>query len=378
MSNTKEHSFYILLLILISGLSFGAGYFVFLHQNKEFKQIETQNILSIDAEKIIPTDITVQSNYVGHVEAINQVQITPYISGYIDKVAILPGQMVKKGDLLLLINDAEYKAKVDAAEANVLQATAAFEYSKNFYERVKKSGKKAFSEIDIDNAENDYLQKQANLKSAKATKEFADINYQYTKIRAPIDGLIGNFNLTTGDYVAPDGSPLLSLIQFSPIRVVFSLTDVEYLNMMESGELFKDSVIQLTLPDGTVFKNNGKFKYTDNHFNSATNSLAIYAYFDNHKQKLIPESYVQVNILKSFKNIVLIPKDKVKMLADGNFVNIARNGTIHAFPIHILSEKENHYIVENTFNTDDLLIINSIANIPHNATLKFILSKEHI
>ena len=111
----------------------------------------------------------------------------------------------------------------------------------------------------------------------------ADVNYSYTIIKAPISGLVGNFTLSTGDYVAPNSGALLSIVQTDPIRVVFSLTDTEYLNMKDGGSLFKDSVIKLRLPNGRQYEYAGEFKYTNNELNKSTNSLAVYAYFKNQK-----------------------------------------------------------------------------------------------
>ena len=370
MIKTKEHFIYILLLCLISLISFGGGYLFSLPRQKEVTLNDNKTI-TINVQKILPQDIVIKKNYIGHVEAIHQVQIVPYINGYVENVVINPGQFVAKGDLLITIDDAEYRAKVDAAEADVLKATAVFNYSKSYYERVLKSGKKAFSEIDIENAKNAFLQAEAGLKNAQAQKEFATINYRYTKIKAPISGVIGNFNLTSGNYVAPSDSSLLSIVQISPVRVVFSLTDAEYLDMYTSGELFKDSVIKLSLANGKTFKNSGHFKYTDNHFKPETNSLAVYAYFDNEERELIPNSYVKVEVLNNFKNIVLLNKNNVQIKQNGYFVTIARNNKLISVPIYILSEKEDSYVVKNSFHTDDCLVLDSTADISNDTQIKF-------
>lgn len=335
------------------------------------KVVSPTGSVHLKVKPIIPQDITTNREYIGYVEAIHQVQIVPYISGYLKDILISPGQMVKQGEPLVTINDAEYKAKLDAAVATVQQEKSSLEYNKNYYERVQKSGKRAFSETEIDNAKNNFQQSEAQLKTAIANEEFARINYNYTKINAPISGLIGNFNLSTGDYVAPQTSFLMDIVQTDPIRVVFSLTDKEYLEMTENKENLKDTLISLKMPDGAMYEYNGEFKYTDNQINKQTNTIAVYAYFRNDKNKLLPNEFVTVEVFTTFKDSVLIDKDLINMRNNGNFIMIYRNSQPIEVPIQIISDADNAYVIKNTFNKDDLIILtpNSVNLKAHSSDL---------
>ena len=98
----------------------------------------------------------------------------------------------------MTIEPSEYIAKRDIAKASVLEAQASFDYNINYYERVLKAGKKSFSEIEIDNAKNNFSQAEAKLKSSLANLLLAEVDYNYTIIKAPISGLVGNFDLSIG------------------------------------------------------------------------------------------------------------------------------------------------------------------------------------
>ena len=347
------------------------GYYFYKTFFDKSKNIPISNTVILNAMPIKTENVLVKKSYVGHVEAINQIQVIPYINGYLNKIIVKPGQMVNENDLLLTIDDGEYKAKLEAAEATVLQASAAFDYSKEYYDRVQKSGKRAFSEIDIDNAKNNFLQAEATLKNAEAARKLANVNFKYTQIKASITGLVGNFTLSTGDYVSPTGNSLFSIIQTNPIRVVFSLTDTEYLNLKEDGELFKDSVIKLILANGKTFANDGDFKYTDNHLNKNTNSLAVYAYFQNKNNELLPNAYVTVDVYKTFKNAVILDKNLVKMKEDGYFLTIGRNEHIKDIKVQILSEKNNQYVLKNIFDKEDVLVLDDTNNLKPNVKIHF-------
>lgn len=376
MENKRERQIYIFLLVVLCLISLGLGYYIFKKEHlQEIRPVPVSESITLNAVPIVPEDIAVINSYVGYVEAINQVQIIPYITGYIKDVTVQSGQNVQEDELLLTIEPDEYKARLDAAEAAVLQAEAAFQYNQNYYERVQKSGKKAFSEIEIDNAKNNFLQAQASLKNAQANKILAEVNYDYTIIKAPINGMVGNFTLSSGDYVTPNGKALFTIIQTNPIRVVFSLTDREYFNLKSDGSLFKDSVIKLKLPNGKIYEHSGEFKYTNNEINKSTNSLAVYSYFENPKNELLPNAYVTVEVQKTFKNSVLVNKDLVKMQTDGDFLIISHNNQLAKQKIEILSEHGNQYVLNNTFSPNDLLVLDDTGNIPQNAKIDFKIIK---
>lgn len=373
MENKNERFVYILLLLILCLASFGLGFYMFkMSDAKEARPVPVNDSITLNAKPIMPGDVTVTNSYVGYAEAINQVQIIPYISGYLQEIPVKAGQFVREGELLITIEPNEYKAKLDAAEASVLQAEAAFAYNQNYYDRVQKSGKKAFSEIEIDNARNNFLQSQAVLKNAEANRALAEVNYGYTKIKAPISGLVGNFTLSPGDYVSPGNGTLLNIVQTDPIRIVFSLTDAEYLNMAQSEKnLFNDSIIRLKTANGKIFPYPGEFKYTDNEINKTTNSLAVYTYFKNDKNELLPNSFVTVEVEKIFKDSVILDKNFIKMETTGNFVVIARNNAITKVKVDIIADKNNQYVLKNTFNAGDLLILDDVSNLKNGANIHF-------
>ncbi len=371
MAKASKHKSYLLYMFYFCFFCFVLGCSLFYYMQK--RNSKTKNLIdtiTLNTSPIVAEDVTTKNKYIGHVEAINHVQIVPYVSGYIKDVVVKPGEMVDEGDLLITIDPKEYETKLKTEEALVDKAKAALNYSENYYNRVIKSGNKAFSEIEQANAKSDYLQAQAALKSAEANRDFAKINYDYTKIKASFSGLIGNFDLSPGDYVSPSSPFLLDLVQIDPVRVVFSISDVEYLNFNEEPT-FKDSVIKLVLANGKTFKYPGKIEYTDNKVNKNTNSLAVYAYFQNHNKELLPNAFVTIEAYHTFKNAVLIDKNYINMESSGYFLNIARKNHVLNVPIKILAEKGNQYIIKNTFLSGDMLILDDTSSLNKTTNISF-------
>lgn len=368
---------YVLLLLVMCLISFGLGYFVFYKVNpREIRHVPIDDGITLNAIPIKPDVFTTKRSYIGHTIAINQANIVPFISGYLDNINVKEGSFVKQGELLFTLNKDEYVAKLEAAKASVTQALAVFEYNSNYYERVQKSGAKAFSQIEIDNAKNNFLQAKASVANMEANKMLAEVNYGYTTINAPIDGLVGNFNLTKGNLVSPEGGALLSIVQIDPIRVVFSITDIEYLDIFKNSDSpFKDSVIKLTGSNGEIFEYDGEYKYIDNQINKDTNTLAVFVDFKNDKKKLLPNAFVTVDVYKKIKNAISINKNIVEMRENGNFIKIVRNNKIISKPITILSEQENTYIIENNFSPNDLIIVDNTQEVSSKKNVHFNILK---
>ena len=327
-----------------------------------------------------PEDITITSSYVGYVIPIKSVDLVPNVSGYIEDVWVEGGQEVRAGDNLLLIDQREYKAALNAAKAAVTKAQADFANAKAYYERIKKAGAKAISASEQDSAKAGYLSALAAVEQAKAEEAKAQVLYDYTVLQASIDGVVGNVSLTKGNYVAPAGSPLLSIVQHNPIRVVFALSDKEYLNAVsrQNGQpLFAGELIRLKLADGSLYQKTGEFKYIDNAQEKGTGSVAVYADFANSERKLMPDAYVDVLVERMVIGGYALRQNYVSLSPEGAFVYVANNNRLRKVPLKIIGEENGFYVVNNQFAQDDYLVIDKVGNIAPDATVKTKVAAEN-
>ena len=327
-----------------------------------------------------PEDITITSSYVGYVIPIKSVDLVPNVSGYIEDVWVEGGQEVRVGDNLLLIDQREYKAALNAAKAAVTKAQADFANAKAYYERIKKAGAKAISASEQDSAKAGYLSALAAVEQAKAEEAKAQVLYDYTVLQASIDGVVGNVSLTKGNYMAPAGSPLLSIVQYNPIRVVFALSDKEYLNAVsrQNGQpLFAGELIRLKLADGSLYQKTGEFKYIDNAQEKGTGSVAVYADFANSERKLMPDAYVDVLVERMVMGGYALRQNYVSLSPEGAFVYVANNNRLRKVPLKIIGEENGFYVVNNQFAQDDYLVIDKVGNIAPDATVKTKVAAEN-
>ncbi|MBQ8870416.1 MAG: efflux RND transporter periplasmic adaptor subunit [Alphaproteobacteria bacterium] len=352
-----------LMLLLIIG-AFLLGYFTFYFHQKSLVEKPTStvpvtNSLVLNAMPLKAQDIEFTNEYIGHIVAIHEAFIQPYISGYIDKIMVSGGQYVKKGDVLVVLEQSQYKAALDASYADILKANANLSNAKTYFERTQKA-KSAVSQTEIDNAKAEFLSAQASLGQANANFELAKVNYGYTFLSAPVDGIVGDVSLTKGNYVSPSSGALFSIVQLSPIRVVFSITDKEYLKKSTKNNLFDNQEIFLKLSNDEIFPNKGTFKYSDNLIEKASNSINIYADFENIGKTLMPNAYVTVLVKETFDNALKISKEFIMLDEQGSFVYLIRDGKIARENLKILADGNTFFIVQNTFGASDYLITQTI------------------
>lgn len=320
--------------------------------------------LTVNVIPLKMRDVVVTSEYVGYVTPIKSVNLVPNVSGYIDEVFAEGGQEVRTGDNLVLIDQREYKAQLDAASAAVTQAKADFANAQSYYNRMKKAGAKAVSASALDEAKAKFLAAQAALKQAFANEQKAKVMYDYTVLQAPIDGIIGDVSLTRGNYVAPASAPLLSIIQFNPVRVMFGLPDKEYLDETErhpDGRLFAGEEIRVRLSNGKIYPVAGQFAFTDNQVDKTTNSVSIFADFANENRQLMVNSYVDVLLSKKMNNVFLIRQNYATLNDKGAFVYIMQKGKLKQVPLEIAGYLNNDYVVKNKFAADEFLVIDKIG-----------------
>ena len=239
------------------------------------------------------------SLYPGRVVPIAQVDVIPQVSGEIREVCFANGQSVKAGDVLYRIDPIKYEAAVKNAEAKLQECKANVQYAELSYERHKKLlDTRAVSLDAVDNALSQRDSSRAAFEAAKAELVAARDDLVHCTIVAPIAGKVGTTAKTEGNYVAAGSLTLVSIVQLDPIRVRFSVSNRELLELVSSrGRRRRDDVeISVSLANGSAFDDAGEIEYVDNMADEATDSLSIYAKFANPKKQLVPGGVVSVTL----------------------------------------------------------------------------------
>lgn len=239
------------------------------------------------------------ATFIGHVEPVRDVDLRAQIDGYVQQVHVREGALVRAGDLLFTIDPESYEARVDLRRAELAQAEAALARAERYQKRLEASDARGISQADLDTARSDVAQGRAAIQQAKASLALAEIDLKHTRIAAPIDGRAGRALANVGDFVSPALGTLIRIVQVDPIRVVFSVTDREYLKVRESiaDAAVQDALrVRLRLPTGTVLPAAGARDFENNEMSADTATLPVRVRFPNPDGLLVPNGYVTVLI----------------------------------------------------------------------------------
>lgn len=265
-------------------------------------------------------------SFIGHVEPIRDVDLGARISGYVTKVNFKEGSIVKEGDLLFEIDPEPYEAIVAVHKAELAQAEAEVDRAERYLKRLKASDVRGITQSDMDKSESDVASGKARVEQAKASLRLAEIDLKHCRITAPIAGKIGRTIANIGDYVAPSVGTLARIVQLDPIRVVFSVTDREYVGIREkiAEDLLNAELrIRIKLPTGTIPDLIGERDFEDNEMSSTTATLPVRVKFDNKDTLLVPNSYVTVLIdAKTPAKYPVVSQSALVTASDGDYVYV--------------------------------------------------------
>ena len=248
-------------------------------------------------ETVTEEDITPSQSVIGHIEAINSVNLQPQVSGYLENFTFAEGSVVNQGDVLFVIERQRYQAVADLRQAELDAARASLNKIQKDYNRQKSLNQQKFaSEAKLDEAYSSLLQARAAVKMAQANYELAKIDLEHAEIKAPFSGKIGKAKVTEGNFVSSATGVLASIVQFDPVRITFSLTDKQITAMRHNGIAKQHINARIELPDGKIVRMTSVDEYADNSIDANTATVAVYAEFANPDELLIPGGYVNLNI----------------------------------------------------------------------------------
>jgi membrane fusion protein (multidrug efflux system) len=316
-------------------------------------------------------DVNPPAEYVGHIEAIEAVRLRARVEGFLEQVNFTEGGYVRAGDLLYVIEQAPYKARVDAAEAQVAQAEAILQKASQRLKRLRAARPESVPATDMDNAVAEELRARAQLEAAKAELEIARINLRYTVIRAPISGRIGKTAYTKGNLVNLSSGPMARIVQVDPVRVVYSVSEndipviQEALHDAARGNQSPLLAPRLRLANGQIYKETGRVDFVDNEVDPSTGTIAVRAVFNNPDRLLIPGQYVTVLVKKSKPRIMpVVPQAAVLVNQQGRYVLVVDSeNRVVARPIAIGPATGAYWAVESGLKAGEKIIVYGIQKV---------------
>lgn len=289
-----------LMLVAIAASCLGAGTSTFAQQTGD-ERLELVAAATVSEAGSIET-----KRYPGRVVSPSIIAVTSRVSGDLLEVGFREGDFVKKGQLLYRLDDIRYVAAKKSAEAKIAEYRARVAYSKANLERTQQLFERDVSTQDeLESARSEYEANEATLDAARADLIVAEDDLKNTKIVAMSDGRIGVNAVPVGSYVSSASGTLTTIVQFDPVRVRFSMSNRDFLAMFgDEKTLREQATVSLLLADGKEYTSKGTIDFIDNSANAQTDTIQIYALFENADYKLLPGSTVTLILAKNTAKIL--------------------------------------------------------------------------
>lgn len=251
-------------------------------------------------------DVTIWDDYSGRLEAIDRVEVRSRVAGAIKAVHFREGALVKKDDLLITIDPDPYAAEVERAEAQVAAAEARLALARSDVDRGRQLwDSRTVSARDLDQRQNAHREAEANLRGAQAALRAAQLNLDYTQIKAPVSGRVGKLEITVGNLVAAGaGAPVLAtLVSVDPIYASYSADEGAVTRALRALGDGSDPYLQVgRIPvrmitgsgDGTPVT--GRLQLIDNQVDAGSGTVRVRAVFDNPNGVLLPGQFARLRM----------------------------------------------------------------------------------
>jgi RND family efflux transporter MFP subunit len=341
----------------------------------------------VEVVTVAQKDVPVYGEWIGTLDGLVNADVRAQVTGYLQQQAYQEGSFVKKGQLLFQIDPRPFQAALDQAEGQLAQSKATLANAEAVQRRTQLdvdrytplAKEQAASQQDLDNAVQNNLAAKATVETAKAqiqtyqaAVETAKINLDFTRLVAPIDGIVGQAQLQVGALVTPSSGVVTSVSTVNPIKVFFTVSEPQYLDWRrrfptESSRLAADKSLrlQLILADGRTYEHEGTFYFADRQVNVGTGAIQLAGLFPNPENILRPGGYGKVRaVIRTQKDALLVPQRAVTELQGSYQVAVVDSaGKVSIRPVALGDSIGSYWIINSGLNPGDKVVAEGVQKV---------------
>jgi len=327
----------------------------------------------VEVATVTQADVPIFHEWIGSLDGLVNAQIRAQVTGYLVSQDYKEGDPIKKGDLLFQIDPRPFKAALDQAKGLLAQAEARMgktELDVKRYGPLVKS--RSISQEEYDNAVQANLEAKAAVLSAQAQVEQAQLNFDFTRITSPIDGIASIARAQIGDLVGPTTGELTTVSTIDPIKAYYNVTEQAYINFTKLFSTESDRYgrlrqleIELILTDGTVYPHKGKIHAADRQIGPTTGALRLEALFPNPGNALRPGEFARVRVKFDLKrDTLLVPQRAVSEL-QGNYqvAVVDSENKVHIQPVRVGERSGNLWAIEEGLQPGQRVVVEGLQKV---------------
>ncbi len=313
-------------------------------------------------------NVNIYGEYVGRIRAQQFVEIRARVEGFLEQMLFDEGTQVKRNQVLFVINQDQYRAKVDKVSAQLKKDEAQVRKAQRDLERIRPLvEQRAASEVELDNAVAAYETAVASVGMTQADLDQAEQELGYTIVRSPISGQISERHVDLGTLVGGNGKSLLAtIVKSDTVLIDFGMTALDYLKSKERNIIIgqEDSTrswqptVDITLPDNSVYPYKGVVDFADPQVNPKTGTFSVRAEMPNPDRMLLPGQFTKVRALLDVReNATVVPQKALIIEKGGAYVFIMRrDSTVERRFIELGPEFGNNVVVERGVSKGEYIV----------------------
>jgi membrane fusion protein (multidrug efflux system) len=336
--------------------------------------------MPVSVVKAEQRDVPVTGEWVGTLDGYVNAQIQPQASGYLIRQDYREGSQVQKDQVLFEIDPRPFEAALEQAQGQLGQAQAQLNLAEiNVNRDTPLAAAHAIAKSQLDNDVQQKSQAEAAVKTAQAAVDTARLNLGFTKVRSLITGVAGQATTQVGNLVGAQ-SILTSVSQLDPIKVYFSISDSEYLALVDRARTGGSGLIEgasripltLTLSNGEVYPYKGRIAFVDRQLNAQTGAIRIAASFPNPGNILRPGQFGRVKAETEIRrNAVLVPQIAITEFQGLEQVyTVGANGTVHANNVTLGPQYGNSWVIDKGLAAGSLVITDNLQKLREGAPVR--------
>jgi membrane fusion protein (multidrug efflux system) len=322
--------------------------------------------------EVKPGPVTVYDEYTGQTQAPGTIEIRSQVTGLVERQAFTDGSRVRKGDVLYVIDQRPFEAQLDQARASLAQAQASLlNAQQNLARNSRLIEQHAVSQQDYDSAVAQERSATALVEAQKALVRNAELNLEYTTLRAPREGFMSSSQVKPGALVTAQQTLLTTLYSSDPMWVNFTMSEYKLLEVQKRlkrapGESADDAqAFRLQLADGTDYPIPGKLDFVDATVDQRSGTLNARISVPNPDRALRPGLFVRV-IVPAFQNTnaIRIPQQAVQELQGLKSVYVvSADGKVEARQIVASSRVDNDWVVDSGLGPRDRVVVEGLGKL---------------
>ena len=335
----------------------------------------------VEVVEIIQKDVPIYSEWVGTTDGLVNAHIRAQVSGYLLKQLYMEGGFVRKGDLLFELDPSKFKAALDQARGDLAKAQAQLMKTKQDVERDTPLAKQgAISQKEFTDSIQAYEAAKGATAAAKAAVEQAKLNLGWTRITAPIDGVVGIAKAQIGDLVDAN-TEVTSMSTLDPIKVYFPVSEQEYLGAAEKirqrykeqkeGDEYGGPQLELILDGEKVYPHKGQFFLIDRQVDVKTGTILVAALFPNPNNLLRPGQFARVRaVTKTREKALLVPQRAVTEL-QGNYqvAVVTPDNKVDVRPVKVGQRTGNLWIIDEGLRQGERVVVEGLQKLKAGMTV---------